>query len=878
MMTAKNEKREDKSVWVGEQVEQVKPLLRGILPDLQAILEASLRQAATQLGFSAIVQGRTKDIRSFAEKCLRKDYKRPAFTMTDLCGVRIILESKDQIEPVCRFIRAHFEIDEANSEDVSSRLKAQEFGYQSHHFIVSLRPGVSYGKCGVLEEGHPLLERRDGVEADEQELPPGPVFKAEIQVRTLLQHAWAAIIHDNLYKTDLRHKPRHLERESGKIASLLEDADDSFVRLLNGLDEFKSSHGAYLTKDEMLQEIDILKTVQAHDPDNPEVAHEIGRLAVALYDWELARDVLWPFRETGSPALRRDLGWALWRLGEKEIARQLVIEAVGADRGDPENADGFCVLGDIYFEEKDFHSALSQYRTAFELDSSYPRTIGSYLKCQIIVKHKLDFIPMMEPHLERAIAMSRQKIRHGVHLPWAWYDVGFFRLLLGDTYGSLSAYAQAVDRSPTTKPLEDTLEVLDRIQDEADNHGGPLAQSIKTVRCFLALAASAMVLKKARDDGEVAPWDRVDSYLRRMERGQANHSGVGGCPSPVADCFQPEQTQVIVAGGCDTAFQSSIDDFRHLIEVAFEDFAGTIISGGTTAGISGIVGDLANPEQKFRRVAFLPDNMPPEDPLHPNYHCLKTGGEIYGPQDPIQVWVALLKCRVHPADIKLLGINGGSLSRFEFQLALVMGAQVGLCVESGRAATAMCKDPDWSRFRNLLALPTDMEIARSFIMPLPTLREIPEEIREALAEDVHDRYREDRKDTHLKEIKEMADWNELSDDSKEANRGQVDGIEALFDRFGFKLVPVESAEERVFNFADHPGLLDAMAEAEHGRWTAQKLRGGWVLGPKKDDEKRTHPCLVAWHDLSEALKDQDRNPIADWPARLARHGLAIEPK
>ena len=49
---------------------------------------------------------------------------------------------------------------------------------------------------------------------------------------------------------------------------------------------------------------------------------------------------------------------------------------------------------------------------------------------------------------------------------------------------------------------------------------------------------------------------------------------------------------VIVAGGCDTRIDKRLGDYRQLLIEAFKDYRGTIISGGTTAGISGLVGDV----------------------------------------------------------------------------------------------------------------------------------------------------------------------------------------------------------------------------------------------------------------------------------------------
>lgn len=42
---------------------------------------------------------------------------------------------------------------------------------------------------------------------------------------------------------------------------------------------------------------------------------------------------------------------------------------------------------------------------------------------------------------------------------------------------------------------------------------------------------------------------------------------------------------------------------------------------------------------------------------------------------------------------------------------------------------------------------------------------------------------------------------------------------------------------------------DATGADQHGAWLRDKLANGWVYGPVKDAEKKTHPCIVSYVDL-----------------------------
>lgn len=48
---------------------------------------------------------------------------------------------------------------------------------------------------------------------------------------------------------------------------------------------------------------------------------------------------------------------------------------------------------------------------------------------------------------------------------------------------------------------------------------------------------------------------------------------------------------------------------------------------------------------------------------------------------------------------------------------------------------------------------------------------------------------------------------------------------------------------------------------EHRRWNAYMRSLGYVTGKKRDNNTKTHPCLVGYDDLSDADKLLDANPI-----------------
>lgn len=154
------------------------------------------------------VSHRVKTPKSLEKKLNKKFGKyQTIYDITDLCGIRIICYFADSVDKIAECIRKTFVLDEKNSIDKKAHLQATQFGYLSLHCICTLRPDSGYDEelCKI---------------------------SFEIQIRTVLQHAWAEIEHDLGYKSDFGI-PRIIRRNFSRVAGLLELADEQFVSLRN---------------------------------------------------------------------------------------------------------------------------------------------------------------------------------------------------------------------------------------------------------------------------------------------------------------------------------------------------------------------------------------------------------------------------------------------------------------------------------------------------------------------------------------------------------------------------------------------------------------------------------------------------------------------
>ena len=64
----------------------------------------------------------------------------------------------------------------------------------------------------------------------------------------------------------------------------------------------------------------------------------------------------------------------------------------------------------------------------------------------------------------------------------------------------------------------------------------------------------------------------------------------------------------------------------------------------------------------------------------------------------------------------------------------------------------------------------------------------------------------------------------------------------------------ESSIQGVLAHLENPAMTPEMS---HASWMGVKVREGWVYGPKKDPEKKEHPCIVPYHVLPEEQQVKD---------------------
>ncbi|MDO7867621.1 GTP pyrophosphokinase [Nocardioides jiangxiensis] len=229
--------------------ERTPPVTAGHEPVARAVREYAARQPSLVPVTSAWVElvtsllddaginylsvtGRTKTVASFAGKAARSGpdgtplYADPAAQITDAIGVRVITYVHRDVDAVADLLAEEFAIlDDRDLGAETAQLGG--FGYASRHLLIAPPPerelAPAYALLGRGEDAH----------------------HASVQVRTVLQHAWAEFEHDIRYKGTIPEEhSADFDRRFTLAAGLLELADREFSAIREQLERSVPQHRA----------------------------------------------------------------------------------------------------------------------------------------------------------------------------------------------------------------------------------------------------------------------------------------------------------------------------------------------------------------------------------------------------------------------------------------------------------------------------------------------------------------------------------------------------------------------------------------------------------------------------------------------------------
>lgn len=269
-------KKYEKSFEIYESFETIlKNYIQGLLD--KAIQEGKLDKESVE------IKSRTKEIESFKGKISRDDkklkYKDPLSEITDLVGIKIMLTSLKDENIVYELLKLEMKdnIDKENSVDKTEDIKKErKFGYLGRHLVVFYDENMfELGKHLINKEIHPSHFKG---------------LRAEIQIKTLLQHVWAEVEHKARYKAGeelSNDKKRYFDR----LAALIEVADDLFKDLVEESEKINQISKQKIQKEQEALESQSEQTQQESKKDSKDKKQSpaVSSETIALY---LANEII----------------------------------------------------------------------------------------------------------------------------------------------------------------------------------------------------------------------------------------------------------------------------------------------------------------------------------------------------------------------------------------------------------------------------------------------------------------------------------------------------------------------------------------------------------------------------------------------------------
>lgn len=88
--------------------------------------------------------------------------------------------------------------------------------------------------------------------------------------------------------------------------------------------------------------------------------------------------------------------------------------------------------------------------------------------------------------------------------------------------------------------------------------------------------------------------------------------------------------------------------------------------------------------------------------------------------------------------------------------------------------------------------------------------------------------------------------------------------------------PIDTSDIRLSQ--DILELSELLAKNTHEVWSAGRIREGWQYGEVRDDEKKLHPDLIPYEELTEGEKEYDRNTAMETLKLINKLGYEIRKK
>lgn len=367
------------------------------IPVFQIIMENIKTKLQENLSLTSqpTFKSRIKSFESYYKKVLRQHPDEAAVSdnlvcLTDMMGIRIICTFLEDITEVQEQIKKMFSVKEVEIKGANQSYK--EFGYESVHVLVA-----------VPDECRPKNF------PDEIVLPENLV--CEIQIRTILQDAWAEVEHELIYKTEFTPFDMPLKRKLASMNASLSLADIIFQEIRDYQKKLQSEMSQRRLS--FYEKADELTTVNGEKP----VAKESSLVRINPYVQGTIDDMLLQAihaHNTGD--LKSAVAIYTQIIESKPEPNNIVLAVILKHRGM------------AYFAQNDYEHAFSDFEQSFKKDeNSFRSAYYAGIVLSIQKKYK-EAVEWFSASLEKNAIQSHALYRRAV----AYFELNEFEKSMAD--------------------------------------------------------------------------------------------------------------------------------------------------------------------------------------------------------------------------------------------------------------------------------------------------------------------------------------------------------------------------------------------------------------------------------------------------------------
>jgi putative GTP pyrophosphokinase len=338
-------------------------------------LENCIEQAIAPLPSHPRVKGRLKSFDSYFKKFIRL-LKEGSSVQTpiiaDVLGVRVICPFLEDLAAVEELLKEKFKVVEVQRKGGDHTYR--EFGYESIHLLIEV-PEEIIKKAGM-----------------------SPCQTAEIQIRTILQDAWAEVEHEFVYKAEFIPFDNPLKRKLAAINASLSLADivfqetRSYLRLLGG--ELDKRRDSFFKKIEESTDAMLFSEDKSVPLDSLSPMEEIGEAHINAAHINAAKfhsESIWtPVEIPGAVSIDGLLVEALTAHNKNQFPEAIAVYTRILDM-EPVESVGALIYkhrGMAHFASSHYEEAIADFSESYRLDpKSYKASYYEGIACSVLQRY-----------------------------------------------------------------------------------------------------------------------------------------------------------------------------------------------------------------------------------------------------------------------------------------------------------------------------------------------------------------------------------------------------------------------------------------------------------------------------------------------------------